>query len=175
MAHRRPESVQGPLFALALAALGVLGGCATLQGTPAPGVLEMELTQGATFAVVGRFRLSGVDPGTAVHDIPFDASTTRVFAELPPGSYVLTLDPGASLLCPGSEAAGAPSAEHLVTTWPVQISITSGARTRAHINYGLPPTEPPSLDAPAPPDPCASDDGDDLERGAEAALWQRGP
>ena len=173
MAHRRPESVQGPLFALALAALGILGGCATLQRTPAPGELEMELTQGATFAVVGRFHLAGVDPGTAVHDIPFDASTTRVFAELPSGNYILTLDPGASLVCPGNGPGSAPSAEHLVTTWPIQISIASGARTRAHINYGLPPTDPPTLDAPAPPDPCASDDGDALESGAEAALSRR--
>jgi len=173
MAHRRPESVQGPLFALALAALGVLGGCATLQGAPAPGELEMELTQGSTFAVVGSFRLAGVDPGTAVHTVPFDASTTGVFAELPPGNYILTLDPGASLVCPGNDPSSAPSAEHPVTTWPIRISIAAGARTQAHINYGLPPTEPPVLDAPAPPDPCTSDDGDDVERGAEAALWQR--
>jgi hypothetical protein len=147
---------------LGLIAVAVLGGCAPSRPNPAePGELEMQVGAGASYGVVGRFHLVGVELGAPSRVIGFDAATSRRRVQVPPGAYVLTLEAGATLACRGDHDglgdSAAPPAR-LVSIWPQPISIAAGEVTTARIGLGPAPVASPHTIGPAkglmPRDPC---------------------
>jgi hypothetical protein len=166
-------------FGIGLAAL-LLGGCARKpSGVERPGELELEVEPGASYGVVGRFRVVSVEPAGTGREVDFGADTTTARLPLAPGAYVLTLHAGARIVCREDDATAhaEPSAheaiaERLVSSWPRRISIESGEVTMARINFGAPPA-PHGVelaDAPVPRDPCATFG---LDGGTEQALLSR--
>jgi hypothetical protein len=160
-------------------ALTSLGACAEPAPSSArPGELELWAPSGASYAVVGRFHLAGVEPGVPRRELDFDTATSSVRVALPPGAYVLTLHAGARLVCRGEDGAprtGEMATQRLVSTWPQRIAITPGELTTARIGFGSAPAPSRSpvvlSEAPVPVDPCASLIADE---GVEQALLTRG-
>lgn len=147
---------------LAVILLAVMAGCASPRQSPAePGELELHVEDGASYGVVGRFLLVGVEPGAGRRELRFDASTSRQRMQVPPGAYVLTLEAGATLAC--HAAAGEPThptapSTRLVSSWPQPISIAPGAVTTARVGFGPAPVAGAGglwrPNAALPPDPC---------------------
>jgi hypothetical protein len=162
---------------LGLIALAVMGGCAPAPPNPAePGELEMRVEAAASYGVVGRFHLVGVEPGAPSRDIGFDAATSRLRTQVPPGAYVLTLEAGATLVCRGDEdVLGGSTAPpvRFVSISPQILSIASGEVTTARIGFGSAPIASSGTvrvaKVPMPRDPC----GEVASAPGEQALSRR--
>jgi hypothetical protein len=136
--------VHGSIVRFGWVAVGVIAGlsslgCASSANASSPGELEMVLGDGtAAYAVEGRFRVAPVDSSdVTAPDVIFAAPAKSAQIALPAGVYLLTLNDGAWLTCPGDDA-GADTARpprRLVGAWPQRIVITPGGRTTARIRF----------------------------------------
>jgi hypothetical protein len=140
MAIRHQRSV-GFVLSSALCALA-LAACAAPAEPVRGGALELRIEPEASYALVGRFHVNGIDPWSPSRDVDFDAATSRARIELPPGTFALTLGAGARLVCAGEEPetfADSAAASRLVSASPQILSIAADELTTARISVGARP------------------------------------
>jgi hypothetical protein len=130
------------LVGLGLMFAGLAGGCdATASASPRQGQLQLIVGSGhgpADYALAGRFGLRGLSTGSARYsELEVDADSLHASVALPAGTYSLTLDPGATLLCPSATGPAGPGAvERPVSSWPRIIVIQPDRTTLARLDYG---------------------------------------
>jgi hypothetical protein len=137
------EMVHGSIVRIGWVASSIVAsflalGCATSANASSPGELELVLGEGsASYALKGRFRLAPVDSSdVTAPDVVFDAPAKRVQVALPAGVYLLTLNDGARLDCPGDDVGDDGAAPHRrVGAWPQRIVVAPGVRTTARIRF----------------------------------------
>lgn len=123
----------------------------------------MRVEAAASYGVVGRFHLVGVEPGAPGRDIGFDATTSSLRVQVPPGAYVLTLEAGATLAChaDGDGRDGWVASGRQVSIWPQPVWIASGEVTTARIAFGPAPVASSGpverANVPVPRDPCGGE------------------
>jgi hypothetical protein len=142
-------------FGLLSAAVALaLSGCAA-SAPDRPGALELRIDPEASYALVGRFRLTAIEPYSPSRDIDFDATTSTARLELEPGTFTLALGAGARLVCAGEDPAPfASSVPRVVSASPQLVSVSAGELTTARIRFGaLSASEDGSA---AASDPCSS-------------------
>jgi hypothetical protein len=129
----------GSVIAWALLGLCAFG-CATAANASAPGELEMVLADGAApYTIEGRVRLVPVGSSdVTAPEVFVEVPERRTRLSLPAGVYLLTLNDGARLGCPGDETEGDEPAhrEQIVAALPQRLVIAPGARTTARLGFG---------------------------------------
>jgi hypothetical protein len=140
---------------LCLAAGGLLG-VAVVAGVLAAGppraaraersgAVELQIEPRATWRLVGRFELTGVEPAAEAQLMDFEPQISSAQVSLAPGAYVLTLSAGAHIDC-GAEGErdqtdGDGGWAPAVSIWPQPIAVVPGQLTTVRIALPARPAE----------------------------------